>query len=281
MSTPDAGSTGGGGGGGAVSSSGGTGGTVGGGGADKTASSGSVNVSKTSSSVGGTVAAVAAGAGGGTAGGGQLSATAVVGGGAAAGGGGGGGGAGGATVTTTTIPIDLASASKVLVRPEKTTMSTTTYRLVCKRGQAAAGEGAIRIFWPPRNASRPCAGERVRLCACEVVKSNSHTLRQPSLLRNTHTRSRDALIRIKREWDSARGKERKAIWQTRELDREREKEGERESKLVLIKGGFIFIIILHRVSANISFAIPTKGALSCVRGRVVCGQSIFPTTVFH
>lgn len=173
MSTPDAGSTGGGGG-GAGGSTGGTGGTVGGGGTDKTASSGSVNVSKTSSSVGGTVAAVAAGAGGGTAGGGQLSATAVVGGGGA-GGGGGGSGAGGATVTTTTIPIDLASASKVLVRPEKTTMSTTTYRLVCKRGQAAAGEGAIRIFWPPRNASRPCAGERVQLCACEVVKSNSHT----------------------------------------------------------------------------------------------------------
>ncbi|EDO63307.1 AGAP012273-PA [Anopheles gambiae str. PEST] len=66
--------------------------------------------------------------GGGGGAGGQLSATAVVGGGGAGGGGGGGGGAGGATVTTTTIPIDLASASKVLVRPEKTTMSTTTYR---------------------------------------------------------------------------------------------------------------------------------------------------------
>ncbi|XP_053660792.1 mucin-19-like [Anopheles marshallii] len=99
MSTQDAGST-------------GAGGGPGGGG-DKSTSSGTVNVSTgakavTSLSVGGS------GAGGGGAGG-QLSATAVVGG-------------GGTTVTTTTIPIDLASASKVLVRPEKTTMPTTTYR---------------------------------------------------------------------------------------------------------------------------------------------------------
>ncbi|XP_052903365.1 serine-rich adhesin for platelets [Anopheles moucheti] len=99
MSTQDAGSAGAGGGPGS--------------GGDKSTSSGTVNVSTgakavTSLSVGGS------GTGGGG-GGGQLSATAVVGG-------------GGATVTTTTIPIDLASASKVLVRPEKTTMPTTTYR---------------------------------------------------------------------------------------------------------------------------------------------------------
>uniref|UniRef100_A0A182M3N0 Histone deacetylase complex subunit SAP130 C-terminal domain-containing protein n=1 Tax=Anopheles culicifacies TaxID=139723 RepID=A0A182M3N0_9DIPT len=94
----------------AVSAGVGGGGGSGAGGGDKSTSSGTVNVSTgtkavTSLSVGGS------GAGGG----GQLSGTTVVGG-------------GGATVTTTTIPIDLASASKVLVRPEKTAMPTTTYR---------------------------------------------------------------------------------------------------------------------------------------------------------
>uniref|UniRef100_A0A182JNZ1 Histone deacetylase complex subunit SAP130 C-terminal domain-containing protein n=1 Tax=Anopheles christyi TaxID=43041 RepID=A0A182JNZ1_9DIPT len=156
MSTPDTGSSG----------VGVGGGTVGGGG-DKLSSSGSVNVSSgakpvTSSSVGGTVVA---------GGGGQLSATAVV---------GGGGGAGGATVTTTTIPIDLASASKVLVRPEKTTMSTTTYRFGSTPGSqmrvVIPSSAAQQTFYrQPANIKQDATTNRTQISTLPAARTVTQT----------------------------------------------------------------------------------------------------------
>ncbi|XP_052873159.1 mucin-19 [Anopheles cruzii] len=86
------------------------------------------------------------------------------------------GGGGGAAAATTTIPIDLASASKVLVRTDKTTMPTTTYRIGSAPGNqmrvVIPSSAAQQTYYrQPANIKQDTTTNRTQISALSAART--------------------------------------------------------------------------------------------------------------